>query len=106
MNEFYIIGRSLGTIEEKESSKGTKYGQIVLSVKKSYANSQDGAPETDKIQLTMFANCLNEAKDIVKDGTSIVVRGHISANNYSKDGKVIYGCNAIADRISLVDNLC
>lgn len=104
MNEFNIIGKVLGSLDIKQSENGYNYAQMLLSVKRPYKN-KDGNYDTDVIQFTLFNNLVEEAKTIINDGMPVVVKGHINANNYSKDGKVIYSTSVIADRISVVDQL-
>ena len=104
MNEFVVIGRVLGDIEVKTSESGLTYAQVLLSVKKPFKN-KDGEVDSDVFQFTLFKNLAEEAKGIVKDGTAILVKGHVNSNNYSKDGKIIYNPSLIADRITIVDQL-
>lgn len=104
MNELNIIGKALGDLELKQSENGTKYATMLLQVKKPYKN-KNGEFDYDTIQMTMFNNCAEEAKDIISDGAELLVRGHINANNYNKEGKIIYASNIIADRINEVSNL-
>lgn len=104
MNEFVIIGRALGEVEPKTTDSGLMYAQMLLTVKKPFKN-KDGEVDSETLQFTLFKNLAEEASNIVKDGTAIIVKGHINANNYSKDGKITYRSDLIADRISILDDL-
>lgn len=104
MNEFNIIGKALNKPEIKESENGTQYSNLLVSVKKPFKN-KDGEYDEEHFQFTLFKNLAQEAFESVDSGTAIIVRGHVSSNNYEKDGKTIYNPSLIADRISLLNLL-
>lgn len=104
MNEFNLAGRVFGNLEIKTAESGNNYGQMIISVKRPF-KTKDGEFEYDQIQVTMFKSCIEEAKEIVKDGVALLVKGHISSSSYSKDDKTYYTSSIIADRISLINHL-
>lgn len=105
MNELYIIGKVLGELDVRQSESGNAYGQLLVSIKRPFKN-KDGNIDEDVIQIVIFKNGLDEAKDVVTNGKSVLIKGHINASNYSKDGKVIYSSSIIGDRISLLEDIC
>lgn len=104
MNEFIILGKALNKPELKESEGGTQYSYLQVAIKKPFKN-KDGEYEEDELQFTLFKNLAQEVADSVEEGTSVIVKGHISSNNYEKEGKTIYSSNLIADRVSQVSHL-
>ena len=104
MNEFYLIGVAQGKPELKKSEAGTTYAQVVLTVKRPFVN-KDGNNEADSLQMVMFKNVAEEAIEIIKDGSPLLVKGHINSNNYNKDGKIYFGTNLVVDRINALNEL-
>lgn len=104
MNEFNIIGKALEKPELKKSESGIVYALMLVSVNKPFKN-KDGDVDSDVFQITMFKNLAEEAVELVKDGSPLLIKGHINANNYLKDGKTIYSPSIIADRLSLLQEL-
>lgn len=104
MNEFIILGKALNKPELKESEGGTQYSYLQVAIKKPFKN-KDGEYEEDELQFTLFKNLAQEVADSVEEGTSVIVKGHISSNNYEKEGKTIYSSSLIADRVSQVSHL-
>lgn len=104
MNEFIILGKALNKPELKESEGGTQYSYLQVAIKKPFKN-KDGEYEEDELQFTLFKNLAQEVTDSVEEGTSVIVKGHISSNNYEKEGKTIYSSSLIADRVSQVSHL-
>lgn len=104
MNEFNLIGKAINDLEIKTSESGNTYAQMLLEIKRPFKN-KDGDYDYDIIQITMFSNCADEAKDIVKEGTVLLIKGHISSSSYSKDDKVFYTSSIIADRIGLLNQM-
>ena len=104
MNEFIILGKALNKPELKESEGGTQYSYLQVAIKKPFKN-KDGEYEEDELQFTLFKNLAQEVTDSVEGGTSVIVKGHISSNNYEKEGKTIYSSSLIADRVSQVSHL-
>lgn len=104
MNEFNIIGKALNKPELKESEAGTQYSLLQVAVKRPFKN-KDGEFEEDELQFTLFKNLAQEVFDSVDEGTPVIVKGHISSNNYEKEGRMIFSSNLIADRVSQVSHL-
>ena len=105
MNEFNIIGKALNKPELRESEAGTQYSLLQVAVKRPFKN-KDGEFEQDELQFTLFKNLAQEVYDTVDEGTAVIVKGHISSNNYEKDGKTMFYSNLIADRVSQINHLC
>lgn len=103
MNEFNLIGKTVGEVEVKSSESGTKYATVLLDVQKNY-KKKDGDYEHDIIQVTMFKNLAEEAERISQNSL-LYIKGHINANNYTKDNKIFYSSNMIADKIEYLSNL-
>ena len=53
MNEFTLLGKTVGNIEIKTSESGTKYANLLLDVRRPYKN-KEGEYEHDVISLTGF----------------------------------------------------
>lgn len=104
MNEFNIIGKALNKPELKESEAGTQYSLLQVAVKRPFKN-KDGEYEDDELQFTVFKNLAQEVSYSVSEGTPIIVKGHISSNNYEKEGKIMFNSSLIADRVSQVNYL-
>lgn len=105
MNEFNILGKALNKPELRESEGGTQYSLLQVAVKKPFKN-KDGEYEEDLLQFTLFKNLAQEVSDSVDEGTPVIIKGHISSNNYEKDGRVMFNSSLIADRVSQVSYLC
>ena len=103
MNELNIAGKVIGKPEIKTSENGNNYAQLLLKVKRSYKN-KDNSVDSDIFQLTLFNHCIEDSKDILNDGNSVIVKGHVSTNNFPKDGKTIYSTSIIADHICPIEN--
>lgn len=103
MNEFNLIGKTVGEIEVKTSESGTKYATLLLDVQKNY-KKKDGDYDHDIIQLTLFKSLVDEALRI-SENSLLCIKGHINSNNYTKDNKIYYSTNMIADKIEYLSNL-
>lgn len=100
MNEFNLLGKTVGNIEIKTSESGTKYANFLLDVKRPYKN-KEGEYEHDVISLTGFKNVADSMENI-NDGALLYVKGRISSNSYAKDGRIIYTNSMIADKVEYV----
>ena len=100
MNEFTLLGKTVGNIEIKTSESGTKYANLLLDVRRPYKN-KEGEYEHDVISLTGFKNAADFLEN-VSEGSLLTVKGHISANSYTKDGRIFYSNSMIIDRADYV----
>lgn len=100
MNEFTLLGKTVGNIEIKTSESGTKYANLLLDVRRPYKN-KEGEYEHDVISLTGFKNAADFLEN-VSEGSMLTVKGHISANSYTKDGRIFYSNSMIIDRADYV----
>lgn len=97
MNEFILTGTALGSPEIRKTDSGLEIAEIQINVNKNYKN-KDGSQDKDLIKVNVFNKLTEETQDIF-DGTTLIIKGHITANNVTKDGKVTCFPNIVADRI-------
>lgn len=101
MNEFTLSGIAMGTPEVKTTDAGLVVGELVLGVKKTF-KTKDGNDEIEMIKVNLFKKLAEDSEDIV-DGMPLIVKGHIYSNNVTKDGKISYYSNIVADRIEKIN---
>lgn len=101
MNEIAVLGKALGKPEVKEGQKGTKYASMLVSVKKPFKDEY-GSYETETFQFTLFKDVAERANELIDNGTPILIKGHLSANNREKDGTTYYGASLIADTFTIL----
>lgn len=104
MNEFNIVGKALGKPDVRESETGNTYATIVIEVRKSFKN-KTGNYDTENFQVICFKDLATTCKESITDGSGLIVKGHLSSNNYAKEGKIHYMPSMVADRIELVNEL-
>ena len=63
MNEFTLLGKTVGNIEIKTSESGTKYANLLLDVRRPYKN-KEGEYEHDVISLTGFKNAADFLENV------------------------------------------
>ena len=104
MNEFNLVGKALGKPELKESETGNIYATVIIESKKPFKN-KSGNYDTENFQLICFKDLATLCKDKLTDGTGVIINGHMSSNNYAKEGKIYYSPSLVADRIELANEL-
>lgn len=82
LNQSVLIGRIKEDVVIKEKD-GTKYAILKLAVPRSFKN-KDGYYETDFIDVSIFGNIADNAKEYCKSGDLVGVKGRLE----SKDDKL------------------
>lgn len=105
MNEFNITGVVINKPECVTSESGCTYANVLLKAKRTYKN-KDGEVENDEFQCSIFNKSANEFCELVKKGSPLLVKGHITTNkNTGKEGKVFYSNNLVIDRYELLSEI-
>jgi len=102
MNEFNFIGKAINAPELITSESGNDYAKLLVSVKKNF-KSKDGKFDYETFQVTMFKNLADEVINDVKEGSLLMIKGRISANNYPKEDKTFYNCSLVAERLEVIE---
>ncbi len=102
LNQIVLVGRLARTPELRETDK-KKYSYIRLAVPRSFKNV-NGTYDTDFIDCTLWDNIAKNAVEFCKTGDIVGVKGRIQSVNYEKDGKIIYGLEVIAEKITFLSN--
>lgn len=101
MNEFKILGWASDKPELKESEKGTKYCNLIVSVKRPY-NGKDGDEIVDDFKITCFQTLAEDACAKIKKGKNILVEGRLQQANYNKKdtNEIMYKSDLVGERIT------
>lgn len=94
-NMFTMIGRIVSDQEINETENGVKFTTITLAVLRSFKN-EEGAYDTDFIQLSLFGNLAINTSEYCKKGDLVGAKGRIQC----LDGKV----ELIAEKISFLSS--
>ncbi|MBQ1477780.1 MAG: single-stranded DNA-binding protein [Erysipelotrichaceae bacterium] len=96
MNTFIILGRIDSVDEVKETSSGHQYREITVREARPYKNSE-GNYDFDTHEITLWKSL---AKEELKVGDQIMIRGRIQSYDYVKDERVYHNSELVAERIS------
>lgn len=95
MNKLIIMGR-LTRDPEVRQANGKQIARYALAVDRRF--KQEGQPEADFFNCTVFGKGAEFAEKYLKQGVKIVVVGRIESDNYTnKDGQKVYSWQVIVD---------
>ena len=103
MNTFMLVGRVKEVGEVIETTIGARVTSLIIDVERNFRN-EDSSLESDDFQVSFWQGMAESVVKHAKVGALVAVKGRLSANNYtSKEGKPIYGCNLIAEKLSYLE---
>lgn len=103
MNTFMLVGKVKEVGEVIETTMGAKVSSLIVDVERNFRN-QDSTIDTDEFQVTMWQGMAESVVKHARIGAMVAIKGRLSANNYlSKEGKPIYSCNIIAEKLSYLE---
>lgn len=102
MNGFFIVGNLVAQPKIKTTASGLKMAQLIVDVPKNFRN-QEGEIEIERYSCTIWRAVAESVIDLCKIGDTLAIRGRLQANNYtSKENEVRFGCDLIAENVSIV----
>ena len=103
INMVMLVGRLVNEPEVVERENNLKLSRVTLAVNRKFKD-KDGTYHTDFIDCTLWDNIAKNAVEFCKTGDIVGVKGRIQSVNYEKDGKIIYGLEVIAEKITFLSN--
>lgn len=94
MNQITLIGRLTKDVEVKQGNNGKLYAKVTIAV-----DRQGKEKETDFPRVTIFGTQAENLAKYQGKGSLIAIEGHITTENYEKDGQTVYTQDIIADRV-------
>lgn len=102
LNQIILVGRLVRDPELKQYENG-KVSNIVLAVPRAYKNV-NGEYETDFLECTLWQGVAENTFNYCRKGDLVGVRGRLQANNYEKDGHMVYKTEVIVEKITFLSN--
>ena len=95
MNIFIGMGRLTSDPEFKDNN-GTSIARYSLAIERSYKKGEERT--VDFIRCVTFGKSAEFAKNYLKKGTKIAIRGRIQTGSYvNKDGQKVYTTDIVVD---------
>ena len=95
MNEFALIGTLVSVGPLEETSSGIKVINFFVKTDRPYKSSV----AFDEFKITAFKELAEEISLKKVVGSDVLVRGRIQSNNYSRDDKVYYSSELLAEKV-------
>lgn len=98
MNNFTIMGTLDSVFPLEETSSGIKVINFIVSVEHSIKSNQT----FDQFKVMAFGALAEGIASKIPVGSSILVKGHLQANNYCSDEKNDYLVELLADEVRFI----
>ena len=98
MNEFTLIETLLNVGPLEETSSGIKVVNFFVKTERPFKSNQS----YDEFKITAFKELAEEIASKKVIGSDVLIRGRLQANNYSKDDKVYYSPELLAEKVMYV----
>lgn len=103
MNNTTLVGRIASEPELNELADGTKVVNLLVSVQRSYKNSE-GEYETDLIKCTLWNGVTEATKNYCRKGDVVGIKGSVQTNVYEDEKGKHYNAEVRADKITFISN--
>ena len=98
MNKVILMGRLTRDPEVRYSQGANSTAVARYSIAVDRRFKREGEPDADFFNCTVFGKGAEFAEKYLKQGTKIVVSGHVENDNYTnKDGQKVYGTRILVE---------
>ena len=99
LNCCVIVGRVVGPVELKTTTKGNTVAHMIVEADKSF-RKEDGTLGKDRFKVTLWRGIAEECSAALKDGSFVAIKGRMQSDVYVKNDTQYYNCEVIAERVA------
>ncbi|MBQ9327747.1 MAG: single-stranded DNA-binding protein [Solobacterium sp.] len=104
MNECVVVGKVMELPEIKKTAKGNTVATILLECEKNFRD-EDGMVGTDIFSVTVWRGEAETAREVLKPGSMVAIRGRMNGRSVFKDGKTYRFVELVAEHIDYLRGL-